>query len=470
MSARPPGKMRPIHAESLFQSSVPSAQPGSAGLRPSENTAPSSTQRFQPPQIGSVADTGLTLAFLSDLVLKVIYFEGKILGSGLADKVRLPFIGVVNEAIEFLRREHLCEVRGAGGLSESSYEYTITDKGRIRVRELLESSKYVGPAPVSLEAYARSVRQQPLQKVRIHPPAMRQYLSHLVLSEETFSQIGSAVNSARSIFLFGPPGNGKTTIADSIGRMLMSDDMYIPYAFVVDGRVVKVFDDVNHRSVGEPSAGDTGSGSAGNHQRDGRWIKIRRPVVSVGGELTLESLDLVYDENSKYYEAPCQVKANGGMFLIDDFGRQRMAPRDLLNRWIVPLEKRIDYLTLHTGRKIEMPFDVLIVFATNLEPKELVEEAFLRRIRHKIHIGDPSYEQYREIFRRVCQAKGVAYKDQALAYLLREHYIKHKRALRACHPRDLLDEIVDIARFLGVPAQLSKELIDRACEVYFVEL
>jgi hypothetical protein len=252
--------------------------------------------------------------------------------------------------------------------------------------------------------------------------------------------------------------------------MLMSGNMYIPYAFEVDGYVVQVFDYVNHELAKDQPANDGSSGIAKSHQQDRRWVKIKRPVIAVGGELTLETLDLVFDESSKYYEAPFQVRANGGMFFIDDFGRQRMEPRDLLNRWIVPLEKRIDYLTLHTGRKIEIPFDVLIVFSTNLKPRDLVEEAFLRRIRHKIHIGDPSYAQYREIFRRVCRTKEIAYDDQALAYLLKEQYIKKQRPLRACHPRDLLDEIIDIARFLDVSAQLSKDLIDKACEAYFVEL
>ena len=464
------GKMRPIHTQSLSQPSGASDSPGSATSRRSEEAVTASQQGFQPPQIRSVGDTGLSLGFLSDLVLKMMYFEGVISGFKIAEVIKLPFVGVVEEALEFLRREHLCEVRGAGGLGESSYQYTITDRGGSRARELMERSKYVGPAPVTVDVYAESVRQQPLQKISIRPPAMRQYLSHLVLSEETFNQIGFAINSARSIFLFGPPGNGKTAIADSIGRMMMSGDMYIPYAFEVDGHIVKVFDNVNHQLAEDQSPDETSPGSTRSRQKDRRWVKIKRPSVAVGGELTLETLDLVFDENAKYYEAPFQVKANGGMFLIDDFGRQRMEPRDLLNRWIVPLEKRIDYLTLHTGRKIEMPFDVLIVFSTNLEPKELVEEAFLRRIRHKIYIGDPSYEQYREIFRRMCRAKGMVYNDRALAYLLKEHYIKRRRPLRACHPRDLLDEIVDIARFLNVPPQLSKELMDKACEAYFVEL
>jgi len=428
-------------------------------------------EAFVPPEIRTVADTGLSVGFLSDLIIKMMYFEGYISGRKIADMVRLPFTGVVEEALEFLRREQLCEVKGAGGLGESSYQYSISDKGSERAREVLERSMYVGPAPVPLHVYADSVRRQPLKNIAIPPATMREKLSHLVLSEETFNQIGPAVNSSRSIFLFGPPGNGKTVIAESVGRMLMTDDTYIPCAFEVDGHVVKVFDEVNHQlAEEEPTEQSPGAPVLRNRQYDKRWIKIKRPVICVGGELTLEALDLVFDEISKYYEAPFQVKANGGMFLIDDFGRQRMSPRELLNRWIVPLEKRIDYLTLHTGRKIEVPFDMLIVFATNLEPKELVEEAFLRRIRYKIHVDDPSYEQYREIFRRMCQSKGVPYDDQSLAYLLKEYYIKKQRPLRACHPRDLLDELVGIARFLNQPPRLSKELLDKACEVYFVDL
>jgi predicted ATPase with chaperone activity len=291
---------------------------------------------------------------------------------------------------------------------------------------------------------------------------MRQALSHLVISQETFGQLGPAINSGRSVFLFGHPGNGKTAIAESIGRMLLVNAMYIPYATQIGDQVMRIFDNANHIPV-ENSSSD-------HRNHDPRWIRVRRPVVITGGELTLEMLDLAYDETHRYYEAPFQVKANGGMLLIDDFGRQQVRPRELLNRWIIPLEKRVDYLTLHTGRKIEIPFDVLIVFATNLAPRDLVDEAFLRRIRHKIEIKDPSWDQYREIFRRVCEARGVPYSDQGLATLIQEHYIKLNRPRRACHPRDIVDQLIDIARYLNVPPVLSKDLIDRACNAYFVKI
>ncbi len=426
--------------------------------------APTTTasKSFIPPTPTSVKETGLGLGFLTDLALKIMYFEGSLSGYELAERMKLPYNGVVDQVLEFLKREKLCEVKGAGGFAEAAYQYAIADKGRAMGREALDRSQYAGPAPVTLDAYTQAMRQQPLGRIAIHQRTMRQALSHLVISEDTFAQLGPAVNSGRSVFLFGHPGNGKTAIAESIGKMILGDAMYIPYAIELGGQVIRVFDSVNHIKVeGQASK---------NRPHDPRWVRIRRPVIVTGGELTLETLDLVYDETNKYYEAPFQMKANGGMLLIDDFGRQQARPRDLLNRWIVPLEKRVDYLTLHTGRKIEVPFDVLIVFSTNLAPRDLVDEAFLRRIRHKIEIKDPTWDEYREIFRRVCEVKGVPYDDRGLAYLIQEHYLKPGRPRRACHPRDLVDQLVDIARYLNVPPTLSKDLIDRACEAYFVEI
>ena len=422
---------------------------------------------FEPVMAKSIEETGLGLGFLADLAIKIMYFEGYISGYEIAETMKLPYTGVVDEVLEFLKREQLCEVKGAGGLGESAYQYVISFKGSEKAREVLDRGQYVGPAPVPLEAYTGAFRKQPLQDVAIHQRVMRQALSHLVLHERIYNQLGPAVNSGRSVFLYGPPGNGKTAIAESIGLMIFGDNIYIPYAVEVDGQIIKVFDSINHRPV--EGSGGASSSKKGN-KIDKRWVKIHRPFIVTGGELTLEGLDLVYDSVSKYYEAPFQMRANGGMFLIDDFGRQQVRPRELLNRWIVPLEKGVDFLTLHTGRKIELPFDVLIVFATNLAPTDLVDEAFLRRIRHKIEVSDPSFEEYREIFRRVCAQKGVPYDENALAYLLQEHYIKPRIPLRACHPRDIIDQLIDIARYQNRPPVLVKDLIDKACEAYFVEL
>jgi predicted ATPase with chaperone activity len=423
---------------------------------------------FIPSPITKIDDTGLSSLWLQDLALKILYFQGYLSGFRIAEEMALPFGGIVDQVMEALKREKFVEVKSSQmGLGEGAYQYAITGAGIARAREALERSQYAGPAPVPIQAYNDSVIQQRYTRTIVTSRVMRQSLTHLVISEKIFRQIGPAINSGTSIFLYGPPGNGKTSIARAIGSMILRDTMYIPYAIYLDGQVVKMYDSVNHELADDDVRNGTGRLAP---RRDPRWIRIKRPFIVTGGELTMAGLDLVFDDVNKFYEAPFQVKSNGGILLIDDFGRQLVRPRDLLNRWIVPLENRIDFLTLHTGRKIEVPFDVLVVFSTNLPPKDLVDEAFLRRLRHKIEITDPSFEEYREIFNRVAKIKGVTYSDQGLAYLLQEWYVKRSRKLRASHPRDLCDQILDIANFIGTEPCLSRELIDRAAESYFVEL
>ncbi|MBI5302799.1 MAG: ATP-binding protein [Chloroflexi bacterium] len=428
----------------------------------------SSAQKL-PAESRSVEETGLTLAFLADLALKTMYTRGFLRGHEIAESMHLPFANVLDKVLDYLRREHLTEVRGSTGFGESSYQYVISDEGRARARELMEQNQYVGPAPVRLEAYTQMVKSQSLTGQAITVNALKRVLSHLVINNSIVNRLGPAVNSGKSIFLFGAAGNGKTSIAEAIGGLLPGA-IWVPYAISVNEHIIRVFDSLHHHVIPEKTAGDNSPGGIHQGERyDRRWVMAQRPLIAVGGELALEDLDLVLDPTLKCYEAPYQMRANGGVFLVDDFGRQQVGPRELLNRWIVPLEKRVDHLTLVTGHKIDMPFDALIIFATNLNPKELVDEAFLRRIRYKIHITDPSWEEYREIFKREAAKRAIPYSENGLRHLVMEHYIKAKRQPRAVHPRDVLDELVDIARFHGVPPTLSKELLDLACQAYFIE-
>jgi energy-coupling factor transporter ATP-binding protein EcfA2 len=414
-----------------------------------------------PPRPRSIEDTGLSMTFVSDMIVRGLYLIGEMTGQQMVDLLHLPYDNVIDQAIAYLRREQMCEIKGSGGIGEKAYRYQASSKGVERAKEIGERTQYLGPAPVTLDAYIAMMQQQSTQGLIITEDSIRQAFAHLVIGEALLQQLGPAINSGRSIFLFGHAGNGKTSIAEAVSK-LMSDTIVIPHAVIIDGQIIRVFDPIHHDRVPVPTNLE--------HSYDKRWVLSKRPIVIAGGELNMDSLDLVYDEYSKFYEAPLQMKANGGLFLIDDFGRQQMRPRELLNRWIVPLEKRVDFLTLHTGKKIEVPFDQLIIFSTNIEPKQLVDEAFLRRIRYKVEVGNPSPPEYREILRRICKAKNVPYSDEGLRYLLETEYTKRNLELRACHPRDLIDQLIDIARFTRTQPTMSRELLGAACKSYFVEV
>jgi hypothetical protein len=416
-----------------------------------------------PPPPTTVAETGLHPDTLTQLMLKTLV-SGEASGTGLSDKLRLPY-SVLEALIQHARVEKLVEVRGAAGTGSAGYRYVLTDLGRDRAGQYFDVSRYVGPAPVPLAQYNAYVRACMAARPFVDRQVLSTGFEHLIVNKAMLDQLGPAVNSGKSLFLYGAPGNGKTVIAEGIGRAL-GTEMFVPYAVDVDGQTITMFDPVNHEPLSAPDEAISVVASA---SQDRRWERIKRPVVVVGGELTLEMLDLTFNPISKFYEAPIQLKANGGVFVVDDFGRQRIPPRDLLNRWIVPLESRVDFLTLHTGRKFETPFNVLIIFATNLKPESLADEAFLRRIPYKIMAKNPSLDEFCQIFELNCRRRHIAFDPVLVEYLNRKYYQPRRLQMRACHPRDLVEQVVDRCRYQGREVAITRELLDAACASYFIE-
>ncbi|MDP6605394.1 MAG: ATP-binding protein [Dehalococcoidia bacterium] len=410
--------------------------------------------------------TGLSFDQLTQLLLKVLYF-GEASGSEIAERLHLPY-AVFDGFVQHARAERLVEVRGAAGTGSAGYRYAVTDLGRDRGRQYLDVCQYVGPAPVPLAHYVASVHALAAARRAVDRESIEAGCSHLVISPRMFDQIGPAINSGRSLFLYGPPGNGKTVVAEAIGRVL-GGDLWVPRAIDVDGQIITLFDPVNHVEHVACSASGDGHALVAARPHDRRWVRVRRPVVVVGGELTLDMLDLTFNPIAKFYEAPIQLKANGGVFVIDDFGRQRVPPRDLLNRWIVPLESRVDYLTLHTGRKFEVPFETFIVFATNLQPETLADEAFLRRIPYKVLARNPTFDEYTRIFALNCERHTLRFDPVIIEYLDRRYYKPRGIEMRACHPRDLVEQVVDLCRYRGAEPAISRDVLDSVCASYFIE-
>lgn len=425
---------------------------------PTDDGAPPNTNSFIPPMPGTAEETGLNRTLLNEMILRVIYNKSRITGAALAEHLQL-FYGVVEPLLNDLRRAEYIDIAGQKGYGDFNYEYVLTSKGNQAANEAMLKTQYAGAAPVPLSAYVEAVRAQTIRNVVVTRRNIRKAFSDLIISDAILNDVGPAVNSGSSVFLFGYPGNGKTSIAERITR-LMGDAIFIPYAVEADGQIIKVYDPIVHElaAVNDEELGEY----------DRRWVCIKRPVVITGGELTLPMLDLTYNEASRVYEAPFQMKANGGIFLIDDFGRQMCRPMDLLNRWIVPLEKRFDYLTTATGNKLEIPFDQLIIFSTNLDPHDIADEAFLRRIKFKINVVDPDETQWRKIWGLVCKSRKVPYDDRGLDYLIEKWYKPDNRPFRMCQPRDILDQMISIGKYNMEKITLNPDLIDAACTTYFV--
>ncbi|MBI5961733.1 MAG: hypothetical protein HY866_23550 [Chloroflexi bacterium] len=409
------------------------------------------------------------ISIISDIIFRILFNEGHVTLRRFAEVIKME-LKVLDSILERMQYDQLVEVASAGSMGRFSYTYTITDAGGKRARDAFERGLYVGPAPVPLEKYTLMIDSQTNQKLHITPDEVKAAISHLILPEGFHRRIGPAVNAGTSLFLYGPPGNGKTTVAQSVAGLIAgADPVWIPYAITIGGYIVSIFDPYLFEEV--PLSKEQLKAYKYNPQSevDRRWGYFRRPAVIVGGELRLDALDLRFDPIAKLYEAPLQLKANCGMFLIDDFGRQQISPSDLLNRWIVPLESGYDFLRLQTGQTLQVPFRQLIVFSTNLDPLQLVDDAFLRRIQMKVEVPAPDERMFIQIFATMSQKLGVPLEREGVMYLLQKYYRETGRPMQSVHPRDLLKIIVSMAEYESIPARLTPETIDNACQSYFVD-
>ncbi len=413
----------------------------------------------------TLAEAGLSLDLVLQLVLKTLHMSGDLIGTELGRHLGLRF-PVIEPALAELRDARHVEVASGSMLGPSSYEYRILDAGRARAMLFLQQNQYVGVAPVPLAQYAAYLHAHQAAVPRSATrERVRAACRHLVLSDRVIDSLGPAVNAGHSLFVYGPPGNGKTVIAQSI-RNLLDGDVAVPHAIDVEGQIIRIFDPVVHEPIATP---ESDSLIVDGPDEDRRWVRCRRPLVTVGGELTLDALELSYLPVSGFYRAPLQALANGGVLVIDDFGRQRVGPRDLLNRWIVPLESRVDYLTLQTGQKFELPFVTLVAFATNIRPRDLVDEAFLRRIRYKVFAESPSADDYASIWAGACAERGIVFDRALVERVLAECYRPRRMALRGCHPRDLIEQALSLAEYRGETTRLTFTLLAAACDSYFVD-
>ena len=420
------------------------------------------------PEPQSIAQTGLSMQALSELVLKIIYHGGRLTGHQISANVKLPFT-VVQEVLLYLKGEGQVEVVGSQGVSEQSYEYSLANRGRDKAIEAINRNPYYGPAPVPVDQYIRVLRRQQAERAIINREALGRLTEELVLNDGMIQMLGPAINSGEPIFLFGPTGNGKTSLALAMGKAVAAmEPVFMPYVVDVGGQLIRVFDPVVHTEIQEEPncVFYLFPGLANRPSYDKRWVQIQRPMIVVGGELTMNKLDPYFEPAASLYHAPLQMKANGGTLIIDDFGRQPMPPADLLNRWIVPLERHTDNIALATGQTFEVPLQLVVIFATNLEPNDLLDEAYLRRLPYKVPVENPTPQQYRAIFERACEKKGLEYDDEKIGYLL-GWYAQQSVAMRACHPAALVAHALNICSFEGLPPHLTEELIHKACSLYF---
>jgi hypothetical protein len=422
-----------------------------------EESMPVMNNSFLPQIPQSIEETGLNRTFLYEHTVRIIYNKSRATGLDLVEEMGLPY-SIIDILLRELRKQEVVDIAGQRGYGDVNYEYTLTPRGAQSAQEALLKTMYAGPVPVPLDTWIQSVKSQTVKDVVVTRRNIREAFKNLVIDESILNWVGPAVNSASSVMLFGFPGNGKTTIAERITH-LMGDDVFIPYTVYADGAVIKLYDAIVHEAPKTQLSEEI--------QYDKRWTRISRPVVIVGGELTLEGLNLIFNKDTGIYEAPFQMKANCGIFLIDDFGRQQVRVFDLLNRWIVPLEKRYDFLTTASGKKLQIPFDQLIMFSTNLDPNDLGDDALLRRIKFKFEISDPNEEQWREIWQIMCRIYKIPYDERSIDYLVAKWYVPDARPFRNCQPRDILLQMMAIAKYNMESVTLNADLLDSACTTYF---
>lgn len=424
-------------------------------------TPGASLQVAAPQAPRTLEDTGLAEPFVIELMLRHLARAGELRAGELAQRLGVT-LSVIDPTLSFLRTEKLIEVPRRGTF-DADVAYALTDAGRVRAREALEKCQYVGPAPVTLEDYTSRVEAQSTRNVGVTGPAIRGALGDAVISDELVTQFGAALNSGRALYVYGPSGSGKTYLAERMVHVF-EGAIWVPHAIVVDGEIIQVFDPLVHRPVEtEAGAGALDRVTIG----DRRWVRTRRPVVITGGELTLSMLDLEFERHSRFYVAPPQMKANNGMMVVDDLGRQRVPPRELLNRWIVPLDRRVDYMALHTGTKFRVPFDVGVVFSSNFPPAQLGDPAFSRRLGYKIHLGALDEPGYREVFRQACRRSGIAHQERAADYLIRELHGAAGMPLYATIPYDVVSKLRDRALFLGIEPEFTEDGLRWAWDLYF---
>ena len=457
------GKPAPVenHMDNLLKR-ISDLVPDKAVVRPQAPppaAAAGAGDGFVPIEPQSLEEAQLTAAQVDAITLKYLLSHGSATGRGCADQLKLPF-KLIDVLMRQMKSDQLVVYTGSAQMND--YVYQLTDLGRERARRYLDDCSYFGSAPVSLNDYIVSVKAQSLTTQHPSVQQLRLAFKDLLINKHMLDRLGPAINSGRGLFLYGAAGNGKTSIAERITRAF-GDAIWIPRAIGIDGEIIRLFDPSNHEEV--PL--EKGAGLLDQQRIDKRWIRIARPTIIVGGELTMESLEVTLNTSTGISEAPLQMKSNCGTLVIDDFGRQRMSTNVLLNRWIVPLEKRYDFLNLPNGKKIQVPFDQLIVFSTNLAPRDLVDDAFLRRIPYKIDISDPTEEEFRSLFRLMASKLAIEYREDAVTYLIEKHYKAVKRPFRCCQPRDLLLQIRNYCLYQGAMLEMTKEYFDFAAENYF---